>query len=255
MAAIGGKDGNGQDGNGQDGNGLDGNGLDGDGLDGDGLDGADQAGEGGALLPFQAAGDALVGKILDVGVDGAGPWSGAKQAAQEALSGSVDVEQAIKRLIATHRRLVGLTGFATGFGGIATMAATVPADVVSFYAVSARMTAAIAYLRGYDLNSAEVRSLILVNLLGAHGATLLADVGIQAGTRAATAALQGLPVMVLYRINRKVGFRLVTKFGEKGVINLAKVIPVLGGGIGAGLNVASINVLATYAKRNFPPLH
>ena len=208
----------------------------------------------GALVPFQAAGEALVGKILDVGVDGTGPWAGARAAAEEALAGSADVEQAIKRLIATHRRLVGATGFATGFGGIAAMAATVPADIVSFYAVSARMTAAIAYLRGYDLESDEVRSLVLINLLGAHGATVLADIGIQAGTRAAAAALRGLPGAVLVRINRKVGFQLVTKFGGKGVIHLAKVIPVLGGGIGAGVNVASINVLAGYAKRNFPPL-
>src|SRR5690242_11268064 len=94
--------------------------------------------EDGALAPYQAAGEALVGKILDVGVDGAGPWHGARVAAEEALDGSVDVEQAIKRLIATHRRLVGVTGFTTGFGGIVAMAATAPADVVSFYAVSAR---------------------------------------------------------------------------------------------------------------------
>lgn len=210
--------------------------------------------DGGGLVPFQAAGDALVGRILDVGVDGAGPWQSARAAAAEALAGSADVEHAIQRLVATHRRLVGLTGFASGFGGIVSMAATVPADVVSFYAVSARMTAAIAYLRGYDLDSDDVRSMILLNLLGAHGATVLGEVGVQAGTRAATAALHRLPASVLVRINRRVGFRLVTKFGEKGVINLAKVIPVLGGGIGAGINVAGINVLAGYAKRNFPPL-
>jgi EcsC family protein len=209
----------------------------------------------GAMVPFRSAGDALVGKILDVGVDGAGPWHSALVAAEQARAGSLDVEQAIRRLIATHRRLVGVAGFATGFGGIATMAATVPADIVSFYAVSARMTAAIAYLRGYDLDSDEVRSLILVNLLGAGGATALGEIGIKAGTGAATAALKGLPASVLVRINRRVGFRLVTKFGEKGVINLAKVIPVLGGGIGASVNVASINVLAGYAKRNFPDLN
>ena len=36
----------------------------------------------GSLVPFQAAGDALVGKILDVGVDGAGPWHSARIAAE-----------------------------------------------------------------------------------------------------------------------------------------------------------------------------
>jgi hypothetical protein len=34
---------------------------------------------------------------------------------------------------------------------------------------------------------------------------------------------------ILKKINQKVGFRLVTKFGEKGIINLSKLIPVVGG--------------------------
>ena len=204
--------------------------------------------------PVYAAGDALVERVLRTGLDGAGRWKGAQAIAAEVAAGSRDVEQAIERLIATHRRLVGVSGFATGFGGVVSMAVTVPADIVSFYAVSARMVGAIAHLRGYDVASEEVRSLVLVSLLGASGTAVLGEAGVQAGTKVATAALRRLPGQALTRINQKVGFRLITKFGQKGVLNLTKVVPILGGGIGAGVNVTSLNLIARYAKRNFPAL-
>ncbi len=132
------------------------------------------------------------------------------------------------------------------------MVVSVPADVISFQILSTRMTAGIAHLRGYDVNSEYVRSLVLVSLLGASGTEVMSKVGIEAGTKAATAALKKLPGHALVRINQAVGFRLVTKFGERGVVNLVKVIPILGGGIGAGVNIAGINMLSGYAKRNFP---
>jgi hypothetical protein len=134
------------------------------------------------------------------------------------------------------------------------MAVTVPADVVSFQLLSTRMIGGIAHLRGYDLDSEHVRSLVLVCLLGASGTQVMSEAGIQVGTKAATSALRKLPGHMIIRLNQRVGFRLVTKFGQKGVVNLVKVIPVLGGGIGAGVNVAGINLLAGYAKRNFPAL-
>jgi hypothetical protein len=37
---------------------------------------------------------------------------------------------------------------------------------------------------------------------------------------------------VITKINQKVGFRLLTKFGSKGVINLGKMVPLTGGIIG-----------------------
>lgn len=37
-----------------------------------------------------------------------------------------------------------------------------------------------------------------------------------------------IPNEVIKNINQKVGFRLLTKFREKGVINLGKCIPLVG---------------------------
>ncbi len=38
---------------------------------------------------------------------------------------------------------------------------------------------------------------------------------------------------VIKRVNRAVGFRLLTKFGQTGVVNFGKAIPLVGGAVGA----------------------
>lgn len=130
-----------------------------------------------------------------------------------------------------------------------------PADVTSFYAAAARLSAAIAQLRGYDVHSAQVRSLVLVSLLGADGATLLSEVGVSAKSRSVLAEVGKIPAAQLVELNATVGARLVTKFGQKGVANLVKLVPFVGGGVGAGVNIVGINTVARYAKLTFLPRH
>ena len=43
------------------------------------------------------------------------------------------------------------------------------------------------------------------------------------------AMLKKLPGDLVIAINKKVGFRLLTKFGEKGAVSLVKLIPLVGG--------------------------
>jgi hypothetical protein len=155
-------------------------------------------------------------------------------------------------VIATHTRSVAATGFATGLGGPLTMLVSIPTDAGVFYALSARCVAAVAHLRGYDVDSDEVRSVVLLSLLSAGGAGLAAEFGATLGTKAAMSALKRLPGCTLIEINKKVGFRLFTKCGTKGVINLGRWAPVVGGAVGAGVNAAGMRTAGRYAKRNFP---
>jgi hypothetical protein len=48
---------------------------------------------------------------------------------------------------------------------------------------------------------------------------------------------------------------LLRKFGTNGSINLAKAVPLVGGGVGAGVNVVAINKIARYSRRTFAPLN
>lgn len=196
----------------------------------------------------------VVDKIVAVGIDGVGPLTDARTIAEEHRASHGDVERAIERLIATHTRVVGASGFATGLGGFATLPVAIPADVTVLYAYSARCAAGVAHLRGHDIQSEEVRSMVLLSLLGSAGAGILADVGITVANKSAMAALKRLPGRVLMEINKKVGFRLVTKFGQKGAVNLVKLVPVAGGVVGAGVNVATMKSVGKYAKSNFPPV-
>lgn len=191
--------------------------------------------------------------ILDKGIHGFGPVKGASAVAEETLANTGrDREKAIARLIAAHARIVGTTGFVTGLGGLPTLPVSIPTDVTVFYTRAARMTAAIAHLRGYDVESEDVRSLVAVSLIGSAGAEALSKAGVEIGKKVAVAQLRRLPGSVLIKINKAVGFRLITKFGTKGSVNLVKGVPGVGGLVGGTVNVASIYGIATYAKVNFP---
>ena len=60
-----------------------------------------------------------------------------------------------------------------------------------------------------------------------------------------------IPDTVLTKINQKVGFRFLTKFGEKGIINIVKLVPVVGGVIGGGFDLVETKVIANRAYKMF----
>ncbi len=192
-------------------------------------------------------------KISNVGVDGWARWKGSIQVAEEHRATHGDVEKAIQRLIATHVRLASSTGFLAGVGGLITLPVTLPADITALWLTQARLAGAIAHLRGYDVRSAEVRSVVLISLIGSSATEALSQAGVQIGTKSAVSAIKQVPGRVLIQINKTVGFRLITKAGTKGIVNLTKLAPVVGGVIGAGVNLTSTRAVGAWAKKNFPP--
>lgn len=190
--------------------------------------------------------------LLRRGIDGAGPYHGAVEVAEDHLRTADGPEDAIRRLIRTHVRLAATSGFVTSFGGFSAMPVTLPAGVAGLYLLGTRLSASIAHLRGYDVASEEVRSAIMVTLLGSAGADALKKAGVEIGKRGTTQALCNLPGRVLVEINKKVGYRLVTKFGQTGVINLGKGVPLVGGVVGASVDGAACRTIGAYAKRAFP---
>jgi hypothetical protein len=201
-----------------------------------------------------ALAERLVGQVVELGIRGGGPLAAAVETAEQHLTtAGGDREEAIRRLVATHVRLAAASGFVTGLGGIATLPVTVPASMAGLYVLATRMTAGIAHLRGYDVETDEVRSAVLVSLLGSAGAPVLRDTGV-GSERSTVAALERLPVGVLTELDRQVGHRLVAKAGEKGVVGLAKLVPLVGGPIGAAVDGVSCKTIAGYAMRTFTPV-
>ncbi len=52
--------------------------------------------------------------------------------------------------------------------------------------------------------------------------------------------------------NKAVGFRLVTKAGTTGLVNLTKAVPVVGGFVGGTFDYVAVCAVGRYADRNLP---
>lgn len=61
--------------------------------------------------------------------------------------------------------------------------------------------------------------------------------------------LKKVPGRTLTRINQAVGFRLVTKFGTKGVVNLWKAVSVAGAFVVGSIDTVTTRVIAKIAKK------
>ena len=146
---------------------------------------------------------------------------------------------------------IATSGFVTGLGGLITLPAALSANIGSVLYVQIRMITCLAYMGGYDPESDQVQTLIYACLAGISVDQILKNFGVQFGTKLTTAMIKKIPGSVLTRINQGVGFRLVTKFGSKGLINLGKAVPVVGGVISGGFDFAETRVIAKRAYKMF----
>lgn len=62
-----------------------------------------------------------------------------------------------------------------------------------------------------------------------------------------------MPGRILVEINKKIGFRLLTKAGERGIVNLTKMIPLVGGVGGGTVDAIACQTVGSVAKRSFRP--
>lgn len=163
-------------------------------------------------------------------------------------------EDAIDSLVAWQVGKAGTAGFVTGLGGIITLPAAIPANLASVLYIQLRMVTAIARMRGYDVRSDQVKTLCVACLAGSAVADILKDVGIKLGTRMTQQAIMKIAGSTLVRINQAVGFRLVTKAGSTGILNLTKMVPFIGGIVGGAFDAITTRAIAEAARSVFAPL-
>ena len=171
--------------------------------------------------------------------------------AEDYLNKYQDPSEAARKMISNQIIKCTTSGFITGFGGLITLPIAVPANVSSVLYVQMRMIACTAYLAGYDLKSDQVQTLVYACLAGVAVNGVLKKAGIQFGQKIAMNLIKKIPGEVQTKINQKVGFRFLTKFGEKGLINLGKMVPGVGAVISGGLDFAETKIIAERAYRWF----
>lgn len=193
----------------------------------------------------------LVQWIVDVGISGFGLLPSAEEVAAHHLAHTNTPEDAINSVIAWRTTHAVGTGFLTGLGGAITLPVTIPASLATSYALGANTAAAIAKIRGFDVHSDQVRTLILLCLIGEAGQEVLRSAGITIGTKVVKNLINQIPGKVLIEINKKVGFRLITKAGERGVINIMKFLPLVGGVVGGTFDGTFVHTCGQSAKKLF----
>ncbi len=198
--------------------------------------------------------NSLVERLLQTGFDGKSRFDSAHEIARSALQDNGgDPERAVDAVIATHRKLAASAGFVTGVGGLVTMPVAVPANVMGFYLLSTRMTAAIAAIRGYDIDQREVRSAVLLTLIGTDAGEVMKKAGLTATGGITGVATRKLPPAALMILNKAVGFRLASRLGGQVLARLGKSIPLAGGFIGAGVDLFLLNRIASNARDELTP--
>ncbi len=171
--------------------------------------------------------------------------------AEDYLSKSTDIDTAAKNFTRYQIAKCTVSGFLTGFGGIITLPVAIPANIGSVLYVQMRMISCIAYMGGYDIKCDQVQTLVYACLAGISVDQVLKKAGIKVGEKVALNMIKKIPGSVVTKINQKVGFRLLTKFGEKGVINLGKMIPAVGAVIGGGVDFIETKIIANRAYKMF----
>jgi len=161
------------------------------------------------------------------------------------------VEIASDNLINWQVGKCATSGFITGLGGIITLPVAIPVNISSVIYVQMRMIAAVAYMGGYNIKDDSVKSLVYICLTGNAALEIAKDIGIKIGTKLTESTIRKISFETIKMINTAVGFRLVTKFGQQGVINLGKAVPLVGGVIGGGVDLASTKVIGSISKQVF----
>ncbi len=161
------------------------------------------------------------------------------------------IEEAAKKFISAQVAKCTTSGFLTGLGGLITLPVAIPANLSSVLYVQIRMIAGIAKMAGYDIYSDQVQTLIYACLAGVSVDKIIKSAGIQFGVKFTSAMVKKIPGKVLTKINQKVGFRFITKAGTKGIINITKMVPFVGGVIGGGWDFAETKIIANRAYKMF----
>ena len=175
----------------------------------------------------------------------------AEELAKRYLEKYDTVDEAIDTFINWQCAKCATSGFITGLGGLLTLPVAIPANISSVIFVQIRMIATIAKMRGYNLKDDQVKTLVFVALTGQAATDILKQAGITIGSKVGINSIKKMPMKVIYQINKKVGFRLVTKFGQKGIINLGKLVPIVGGVIGGTVDTVGTLTVGKTAKKLF----
>ncbi len=195
-------------------------------------------------------------KLLDVcysrslkGIPNVSP--SVKQLADDYLKRCPTKEEACNAMIKSQIIKCTTSGALTSLGGLITLPITLPANVTSVIYTQMRMVACIAYMNGCELESDQTKTFVYACLAGVAVSDCVKNASIKFGTKLSSKLIEKIPGKTLTAINQKVGFRFITKFGQKGIINIGKMVPVVSAVVGGGFDFLETKTIADRARNWF----
>lgn len=197
-------------------------------------------------------GGGAIRQLCEAAINGIGKVPGAKAVAAQQLARKGTADAAIDTLVNLHVSAAAAQGFLTNLGGLATIALALPANIAGLTIVQIRLIASVAHLRGYDVDDPRVRTAMVLCLMGRDGVLRLMENEDVPTTPAAIATAPVFDATLDKLVAEKVFGELASRIGGRRAATLiARRIPLVGGGVGAGLDGFSTWEVGTYAKSQF----
>lgn len=196
----------------------------------------------------------MLRSIVDFAIYGNDQLPGAKTVAARTLQSRGDREAAIDSLVTQHVSLASAQGFLTSIGGWVTVPVGLPANIAGLAVLSVRMAAAIAHLRGYDVEDPRVRSALTLTILGEDLVRKLVTTGKIPASPLVVATAPAFDPELERQISERVMGSLAGRMSSKHLaVVVMRAIPLLGGGVGAAVDGWLTFGLGGYIKREFIP--
>jgi hypothetical protein len=197
----------------------------------------------------------FIHQTMQRAVKGVGPLPSAAEVAEKHLKENDGVvDQAVNDVVRSHIGLAAGEGFLTNLGGLTTAPATIPANIAGLALLQCRMVAAIAHLRGYDLDDGRVRNAILLCVLGEDQVKTLVRKRKVPGRPSVlvTAPVHdpGLDGLIAGEVTSTLVSRVL---GKKAAGAVVRRIPLAGGVYGAGTDAFTTWQVGKFAAHELLP--
>jgi uncharacterized protein (DUF697 family) len=197
----------------------------------------------------------FVREALNRAIVGVGPLPPASVSARKQLDDEHgNVDRAIKGVIQLHVQYAGAQGFLTNLGGLVTAVVAVPANITGLALIQCRMIAAIAHLRGYDLDDPRVRNAILTCLLGKDDVDRLVRKKKLPAPPMALATAPAYDPDIERLITAEVASELITRVaGKRLATTIGRRVPIVGGLVGLTADAFATWQIGRYADKELLP--
>lgn len=193
----------------------------------------------------------VLDQCYDLSVKGLAKSKNCTDLANEYMNRYKTQEKAVHNMVNNQITMCTTSGFLTSLGGLITLPVALPANLATVWYMQIRMIGAIAVMYGFDPFDDSVRTLVYLCLTGTSISKICRDAGVQFGNKLTLALVKKIPGAMLAKINKAVGFRFITKAGSKGIINITKMVPIVGGVVGGAIDFAGTRIIADKAIKVF----